>query len=96
MDNQSRWWDRNVEQVAYTTQVLAAAMMPIFGLIRAGLFLLLALALISLTTGGAIFGWPLPPGIPLWTGVLALVVVYHIVTTPLGAARRAAYYASRR
>ena len=37
----------------------------------------------------------MPDEIPLWAGILILVVLFQIVTSPLRAARHASYYAWR-
>src|SRR5665213_272449 len=60
---------------------------PGFGLLRAVLALVWILALISLITTGAIFGWVIPAGIPLWVSIIALFVIYHAVTGPIKGAQ---------
>jgi hypothetical protein len=49
------------------------------------------LALVSLVTTGAIFGWWLPDELPFWAGLIVLIVLYNLVAWPIKAARRAAY-----
>ena len=39
------------------------------------------------------WGWPLPSGIPLWAGILILVVLYQVLVTPIRAGRQASLYA---
>jgi hypothetical protein len=68
-------------------------MVPIFGIVSAAFFVLLAVSIMSLVNTGAVFGWALPQGTPLWAGVLILVVLYHIVASPIRAARHASLYA---
>jgi phage shock protein PspC (stress-responsive transcriptional regulator) len=65
----------------------------ISGLIWAALGLLVALvtlawllALISLTTTGAVLGW-IPFHLPLWVAVIGLILVYQAVVWPLRAVR---------
>jgi hypothetical protein len=49
-------------------------------------------ALYSLVTAGSVFGVPLPAGIPLWIGIIFLIVVYHFFAWPLKAMRYTCYY----
>jgi len=79
--------------VGYAAQVWAGITMPIFGIIHASLFMLLLFALVSLVNTHAIFGWPLPPEIPLWGGILLIVAAYTIVSAPVHAIRHASYVA---
>ncbi len=67
----------------------------IFALIWAALGLLAALvalgwllALLSLITTGAVFGW-IPHHMPLWAAILALILLYQMVAWPLRAVRHA-------
>ena len=60
---------------------------PIVGLVSAAMFLLFVYALFSLATRGIVFGWPLPPNVPLWAALLGLFVLYHILIAPLRAVR---------
>jgi phage shock protein PspC (stress-responsive transcriptional regulator) len=89
------WEDAAPPQQAplYATQVLAGFMVPIFGILRAALFVAGALAFISLVTTGLVFGWPLPSGIPLWAGLLILMLVYAAIAGPIRFASRASYSA---
>ncbi len=61
--------------------------MPILNLLSAAWILGLLLALISLIATGAIFGWAIPAGIPVWVAALALIVVYQFIAAPLVMAR---------
>jgi phage shock protein PspC (stress-responsive transcriptional regulator) len=67
---------------------LGIALLPVFGLIHLVLFLLMASTLISLVNTGEVFGRDLPEDVPLWAGVLTLLVVYQIVVSPMRAASR--------
>ena len=71
--------------------MLAGVMTPIFTLINLALLALLALAIYSLATAGEILGWTIPAGMPLWLAIVMLIVLYNIITSPLGAARHAVY-----
>lgn len=87
---------RAAEDLPYATRVIAGATIPLFGLLSAGLFLLMAVALMSLTTDGTLLGRPLPPDLPRWAAVLLVVVLYLALVAPLRAARRAAYQVGAR
>ena len=87
------YWGPADRPVSYQAQVWAGILMPVFGLISFALFIWLAFAIFSLVTTGAMFGWALPAGIPLWAGILILIVLYQMVTSPIRAARHASYYA---
>lgn len=58
---------------------------PLLGLLRIALALVWILALVSLIATGAIFGWLIPAGIPLWAAMILLFIVYHAVTGPMRA-----------
>jgi hypothetical protein len=60
-----------------------AVFLPIAALISAGLFVLFILAVASLITQQTVFGWDLPHGMPLWMGIIALGVLYSLLTVPL-------------
>jgi phage shock protein PspC (stress-responsive transcriptional regulator) len=70
------------------SQIVTAVMLPVFGIIIAVFTVIFILALISLASTGALFGWPVPVGIPLWAGILILVVLYSAVVSPFKAAFR--------
>src|SRR4029453_11648524 len=67
-------------------------LMPVFGLLSFAGFIALVLAVILLVSTGSLWGWPLPDGMPIWTGVLILAVLFHVFTIPLRVARRAYRY----
>ena len=90
---ESRFWMHNVQHNAgYATQVMAGVMVPVLGICSAAFSLLWLVALISLVTTDAIFGWPLPNEMPMWMGILLLLVIYNMVAWPLRAVRRASIY----
>lgn len=55
----------------------------IAALVGAALTIALVLSLFSLITQHSIFGWGLPHGIPLWVAIVALVILWAVVTTTL-------------
>ena len=68
-------------------------MMPIFSLAGLVCFVALVVAILSLVSTGAVFGLPLPQGMPMWAGLLILVVLFQFVAAPIRAARHASHYA---
>lgn len=88
-----RWAPAEVpEQVSYAAQVWGGITSPMFGLINTVLALVLAFMLISIVTNNEVFGYPLPPGVPVWAWILMALVGYSIIASPLKFARRAAWY----
>ena len=55
----------------------------LLGLIRGAFAVGLIIALVSLITKSAVFGWPIPAGIPIWFAVILLFILYHAVTGPM-------------
>jgi phage shock protein PspC (stress-responsive transcriptional regulator) len=89
----SRMWVPPVASPPGGYTAFVGLMMPIFSLISLTLFVVLAITIWSLVTTGAIYGWPLPAGLPPWAGILIVAVLFQIVTSPIRAARHASYYA---
>ena len=85
------WGPGATAQASYASQMTAGAAAPLFGLIHAALALTLVLALISLITTHAIFGYALPAGLPYWAGFLIVIFVYQVIASPLIAARHGAH-----
>lgn len=79
-------------QAAYASQVWTSATAPVFGLINAALALALVFALFSLATTQAVFGVPLPAGVPLWAGFVIVIGLYQLVAMPFITAHRAATF----
>lgn len=88
-----RWAPANVpEQVGYAAQVWGGITAPVFGLINVVLALVLAFSLLSIVTNNEVFGYALPPGVPVWAWILMLLIGYQIIASPFKFARRAAWY----
>ena len=66
--------------------------LPLFSLLHGTLTIIWLCALISLLATGALFGLPLPSGIPVWVGLILLMFVFGFFAWPLKMARRAVYY----
>ena len=79
--------------VGYAARIVAGFMVPVLSLVSAVFFWSCVYAVLSLVTMHEAFGVPLPEDVPLWAGVLILVLVYQSVAWPLHTARRASYQA---
>jgi phage shock protein PspC (stress-responsive transcriptional regulator) len=84
-----RWWGPVPPVGTYREHAWAGLLLPIFSLINLAFFALLAVSILSLVSTGALYGWPLPNDVPLWAGILILVVLYHVATSPFRGARHA-------
>ena len=69
----------------------AGFMTPIFSLISLACFVALGFAVLSLVSTGPIVmsRFPVLGGMPTWAGLLILVVLFHVITSPIRAARHA-------
>jgi phage shock protein PspC (stress-responsive transcriptional regulator) len=87
-------WSQQPDNSAssYAARVAAGVMVPIVAVINAALIVGLIVAIAQLVTTGMIFGWEPPPGIPLWLGIIILIVVYNVCAAPLHAIRHQMYY----
>ncbi len=85
-------WGGHPDDVSYAAHILGGLLIPIASILGALLFIALILAIGSLVTTHAVLGWMLPPHIPLWAAIVILVVLYHVVASPLHAAHRAGRY----
>jgi len=66
--------------------------MPILSTLKALLIFFFVFAILSLIATGSVFGIPLPGGLPVWAGVVLLILAYKVVVAPIKAMRRACYY----
>jgi phage shock protein PspC (stress-responsive transcriptional regulator) len=90
------WPPEMQQQVSYAGQVWARAAAPIFGIAHALLFVVLALAIVSFVNEHSVFGWTAPASVPLWAGILILVVLFQVVTAPLHVLRHTMMYGDNR
>src|SRR5688572_11927937 len=81
-------------QMSTTARAIAGVFLPIAAIIGAVLFVGWMLALISLITQQTVFGWALPNGMPLWVGILILVLIYFAISTPLKMVRQGGHQAA--
>jgi len=68
---------------------------PLLSILLFALLLAVIYAIYSLVTVHAVLGVALPAGMPLWVGILLLVILYQLITWPVKAARYACYYPGR-
>jgi phage shock protein PspC (stress-responsive transcriptional regulator) len=59
---------------------------PFLAVAQVALFVTMMAMMVSLVNTGAILAWRLPEDVPLWAGVLILLVGYQIVVSPIRAA----------
>jgi phage shock protein PspC (stress-responsive transcriptional regulator) len=85
-------WPAPAPAASYGSQVAAGIMTPLLTMVSVAAFWLTAYAVVSLASTGAVHGWPLPPDVPLWLGILGVVVVYQLFIWPIHLVRRASYY----
>ena len=86
------WPPEMQQQASYAGQVWARAIAPVLGIAHALLFVVLALAIASFVNQHAVFGWSVPESMPLWAGILILVVLFQIATAPLHVLRHTMMY----
>jgi phage shock protein PspC (stress-responsive transcriptional regulator) len=65
---------------------------PFLSILLFALVILTVYAIWALAATGAVFGLALPAGMPLWVGILLLVVAYQLLAWPIKSVRYACYY----
>lgn len=78
-------------QMSPMSQGIMTVFLPIAAIVGAVVFVGWILAMFSLITQHNIFGWGLPHGMPLWIGIVLLVLAYVLITTPLKMVRHGAH-----
>jgi phage shock protein PspC (stress-responsive transcriptional regulator) len=105
---QRQWhaqWQHMNEQMRHATahaaphmstaaRAITAIFLPIAAIVGAVLFVGWILALVSLVTQQTIFGWMLPHGMPIWVGILVLVLLYFAISAPLKMIRHGGHQAA--
>lgn len=76
----------------YVAHIVTGSLLAILGLVLGALTIAWIVALASLVMTGALLGFALPVGVPVWVAFVALVILFNLIVWPLKAARRAAYY----
>jgi phage shock protein PspC (stress-responsive transcriptional regulator) len=69
--------------VGHSARAIGMVFIPIAALVSACLAVAFVLTLFSLITQHSVFGWSLPLGMPLWVGIVALVMLYIAISMPL-------------
>ena len=77
---------------SYQGQLLNGVISPILAVVGVLVGFTFLFMLLSLVRHHTIFGWWWPHEIPLWVGIVFLVLLYRAITSPLHQARYAAYY----
>lgn len=68
---------------------------PVLRILSALVTLAFLLSVISLLATGSVFGILPPAGIPVWGGLIILVLVFQVVALPLKVMRHSLYYSAR-
>ena len=85
--NWSQQWAQHPKPwvgMGFTLEILKWVKLLCLGL---GIF-----AVYSLVTHGHAYGVSMPGGLPVWIGIIAIVIIYKIVTWPIKAMRYGYYY----
>jgi phage shock protein PspC (stress-responsive transcriptional regulator) len=70
----------------YGSMPALVAFLPLFGLVHLAMLLTMFAMLVSLVNTGGVLDWRLPDDVPLWAGVLIVLIGYQIVVSPIRAA----------
>src|SRR5262245_10143913 len=76
---------------SYAARVIAGLAVALLLLVSVAIFWLWLTTLYLLVTRHEILGGPLPENVPLWVAVLAVMIVYQAVSSPLHLARQWSY-----
>ena len=77
---------------SYSSQLLNGLLSPIVGVLGVVLFFTFLWMVIAMIKHHTLFGWWMPHEIPLWVGIVFLIVLYRVVASPLNHAKYAAYH----
>lgn len=77
---------------SYSSQLLNGVLSPIVGVLGVILFFTFLWMLIAMVKHHTLFGWWMPHDVPLWVGIVFLIVLYRAVASPLSHAKYAAHY----
>jgi phage shock protein PspC (stress-responsive transcriptional regulator) len=77
---------------SYSSQLLNGVLSPIVGVLGIILFFTFLWMVIAMIKHHTLFGWWMPHEIPLWVGIVFLIVLYRAVASPLNHAKYAAHY----
>ena len=89
-------WQRNWQQPGrpshYAFGPVCGA--PFLGLVNAAIAIFAIFAIHSLVKTGVVYGLALPAGVPLWVGIVSLIVIWHLIAWPFKAMQWASSYPS--
>jgi phage shock protein PspC (stress-responsive transcriptional regulator) len=83
--NQNQYHWKNAANPSFGPMPAPGPILPFLWLIRSLITLAGLFALYSLVTKGAAFGIALPAGVPLWVGIVLVIVVWKFVAWPFNA-----------
>jgi phage shock protein PspC (stress-responsive transcriptional regulator) len=83
-------WTSPPGDPGYAANILGGMLMTVVGIFSAALFVTMILAVISLVMRHAVLGWTLPAHMPVWVGIVFLLVLYFVVASPLHVSHRVA------
>jgi phage shock protein PspC (stress-responsive transcriptional regulator) len=84
-------WPQN-GSVSYGSRVALGVTTPVATVVSVCAFWAMAYIALSLASTGAVHGWTLPAGVPLWLGLLGLLFFYNALVWPLHFWRKTSYY----
>ncbi len=90
----ARWdgaWMPPDGPAGYAATVATGVIVPIFSIVNAVALIVLVLAVISLFSTGAIFGWVVPDNIPHWLAAIVLLLIYQAIAAPTVLLRHGPY-----
>lgn len=96
-ERRGRRWENKIRaqqmraDVEYQTHIWTHSSLPFLGVIGAALSIAWIVAAVQLVTSRSVFGYAMPGDMPLWVGLLALLILYNFVVWPIRAARYSAY-----
>ena len=70
----------------------APVTLPLLATLKSILFFFAAVAVIYLLATGTVFGVALPGHLPVWAGIVIIVLLYHLAVSPIKAVRRSYRY----
>jgi len=94
MAEQSQQWQQNWNRGPQGAPPIAGPVFiaPLLSILLFGLVVLMLWAIYSLATSHQFLGVALPAGMPLWVGILLVIVAYQLVSWPIKSARYACYF----
>lgn len=87
----NRWTGPSAPWVE-TANVWGGVVSPLYAIVNIALIVLLVLAIVSLAKTHALFGYAIPPDMPLWMAILIVIIVYQVIASPFHLSRRLAVY----